>query len=114
MSAPPHTRPADLEQRRSAARRRNMIVRGAQVAIAVVVLGLWEILVRTDALDEFFFPPPSDIGERIGEWVTDGDIFSDLLITFTEALLGLLIGTGLGLVVGFLLAPTSSTRSSRC
>jgi NitT/TauT family transport system permease protein len=104
MSAPPHTRPADLEQRRSAARRRNMIVRGAQVAIAVVVLGLWEILVRTDALDEFFFPPPSDIGERIGEWVTDGDIFSDLLITFTEALLGLLIGTGLGLVVGFLLA----------
>jgi NitT/TauT family transport system permease protein len=108
MSAPPRTQPTEqpavASRRRSAARRRAVLVRGAQVAIAVVVLGLWEILVRADVLDAFFFPRPSDIGERIGEWVTEGDIFSDLLVTLTEALLGLLIGTAGGLLVGFLLA----------
>src|SRR3712207_4602113 len=99
MSAPPRTPPTErpasqttASRRRSAARRRAVLVRSAQVAIAVAVLGLWEILVRVDVLDEFFFPRPSEIGERIGEWVADGDIFSDLLVTLTEALLGLLIG----------------------
>ncbi|OLF18597.1 ABC transporter permease [Actinophytocola xanthii] len=81
-----------------------MVVRIAQVAIAVVGIGTWEILVRADVMDAFFFPRPSDIAEQIGDWVSDGDIFDHLLITLTEALLALVIGSVLGLVVGFVLA----------
>jgi NitT/TauT family transport system permease protein len=111
MSAPTRTLPRDSEQqtsararRRSAARRRSLFVRLAQVAIAVVGIGAWEILVRADVMDEFFFPRPSDIAEQIGDWVAEGDIFDHLLITLTEALLALVIGSVLGLVVGFVLA----------
>ena len=114
MSAPPRTRPTDEDgkagsvtaaaRRKSAARWRSVFVRSMQVAIAVVGIGLWEILVNADVLDEFFFPRPTDVAERIGDWLADGEIFDHLLVTLTEAVLALLIGSALGLVTGFLLA----------
>lgn len=79
-------------------------VRGAQVGLIGGSLVLWEAAARLGWIDPFFFPAPSAIVARVGEWVAQGDIWTDLGITLLETLLsfvvGVLGGTALGLWLG--------------
>jgi NitT/TauT family transport system permease protein len=68
------------------------------------VLGAWELFTSLRVIDPFFFPRPTDIAARIWEWISTGYILDDLYVTLEEALLAFVIGSGLGLIVGFLLA----------
>ncbi|GAA2072039.1 ABC transporter permease [Actinomadura alba] len=87
--------------------RRGAVIRVLQVVLAVAVLGGWELLTSLRVIDPFFFPRPSDIAVRIWEWISTGYILDDLAVTLEEALLAFVIGSVLGLVVGFLLARVS-------
>lgn len=76
-----------------------------QMAILLVLLGLWEAGVRFGALDALFFPLPSDI--LIGFWrlyVVQGNIWPHLGLTIGEVIVGFIAGSafgiGLALVVG--------------
>jgi NitT/TauT family transport system permease protein len=75
-----------------------------RVAVALGVLGAWETAVAVGAIDPFFFSRPSDIGERIWSWIASGTIWTHLVVTLEEAVLGLVIGGALGVVMGFRLA----------
>jgi NitT/TauT family transport system permease protein len=94
---------ADLGAGRRA-RNLRLVARVAQVLVAVVVLGGWELLVRVGMIDPFFFSRPSDISVRIWEWVSTGFIFEHLAVTLYEAFLAFVIGAGLGIMLGFALA----------
>jgi NitT/TauT family transport system permease protein len=97
---------AARRRRRRRGRGRGPLIRVLQVAVAVVVLGGWQLLTSLRVLDTFFFPRPTDIAARIWEWLSTGYILDDLLVTLQEALLAFLIGSVLGLIVGFALART--------
>jgi NitT/TauT family transport system permease protein len=84
--------------------RHQALVRVLQVALAVGVVGLWQLFSEVGVLDPFFFSKPSDIASKIGSWVSTGFILDDLAITLEEAALAFVLGLALGLVVGFLLA----------
>jgi NitT/TauT family transport system permease protein len=86
------------------ARGLRIVARVAQVLVAVVVLGAWELLARVGIIDPFFFSRPSDIFARIWEWTATGFIFEHLAVTLYESFLAFMIGAGLGIVLGFLLA----------
>jgi NitT/TauT family transport system permease protein len=86
---------------------RGPLIRVLQVALAVAVLGGWELLTALRVVDPFFFPRPTDVAVRIWEWISTGYILDDLYVTLEEALLAFAIGSGLGLIVGFLLARLS-------
>lgn len=79
-------------------------MRLAQLALTVLVLGAWEISVRTGAVDEFFFPMPSDIFQTVWVWVSTGFVFPHLWVTLQESILAFTVGAAAGLLLGFLLA----------
>jgi len=79
-------------------------VRLLQLALVVLVIGMWEVLGRAGVVDPFFFSRPGDIGGRVLEWLRTGSILPHLQVTLTEAFLALVIGMALGLLVGFVLA----------
>ena len=87
--------------------RRSVFVRLLQAALTVAVLGGWEALTTLGLIDPFFFPRPSDVAVRIWEWISTGYILDDLYVTLEEALLAFIIGSALGLIIGFVFARVS-------
>lgn len=82
----------------------NPAMRGLQLLLALVVLGLWELGGRAGLIDQFFFPLPSDIFATVWTWVSSGYVFPHLWVTMQESVLAFVIGAALGLFLGFLLA----------
>ncbi|WP_226344041.1 ABC transporter permease [Agilicoccus flavus] len=82
----------------------NLAMRGLQLLLALVVLGLWELGGRAGLIDQFFFPLPSDIFATVWTWVSSGYVFPHLWVTMQESVLAFVIGAALGLFLGFLLA----------
>ena len=52
-------------------------------------------------LDPFFVSRPTDIARRVATWVAGGTLWPHLATTLEESLLGLLIGSALGISLGF-------------
>jgi len=75
-----------------------------QFALACLVLGAWEWGAASGLLDPFFLSRPSEIAIRIVQWIATGSIWVHVSTTFTEAILSFVIGSSLGVVVGFALA----------
>jgi len=97
-------RPSDaasalLEQdRREATRFRRAVLIG-RVAVAVVVLGSWQ-LASGRLVSEFFVSSPSDIVGRLVQLVVTGELWPHLTQTLVEVGAGLLIGVPLGIALG--------------
>lgn len=79
----------------------------------LVLIGLWEVTVRSGLLDFQYLPAPSAIARGAGVLLSSGDIFPDLLHTLRSTLIGWIaaavIGIGLGLWLGL---STSAWRYS--
>jgi NitT/TauT family transport system permease protein len=77
-----------------------------RLVVVVVWLGSWE-LTATHWIDPFFYSKPSAIGERLVDWFTVGTAFgsvwTQILTTLQEAVLGFAIGAVAGVVLGILL-----------
>ncbi|MEU3983113.1 ABC transporter permease [Streptomyces sp. NPDC026672] len=99
--------PDRARSRAQAARRRKLVVNAVRVLVLVGVLGLWEVLSRTGAIDSFNFSMPSKIWDQIYTWVTHGTALGSLgeqiWYTLYEALVGWIIGVIVGVVFGIAL-----------
>jgi NitT/TauT family transport system permease protein len=84
-----------------------------QAALGLTVLGLWQGLVAAKLLDPFFVSRPSAIVARIASWVSTGTLWLHLATTLEESLLGLIVGSALGIALGFLFA-RSPTVAAIC
>jgi NitT/TauT family transport system permease protein len=72
-----------------------------QIAVGAATLTLWQTLVSLKMLDAFFVSRPSDIAQRVATWIVSGSLWRHLATTLEESLLGLLIGSALGISLGF-------------
>ncbi|MEA2837591.1 MAG: sulfonate transport system permease protein [Bradyrhizobium sp.] len=77
-----------------------------QILVAVVFLGLWQLLTTVPIfgrilLPPFFFSNPVDVGSQIVAWFTSGVIWKHLWITLLESILAFTIGSIAGVLVGF-------------
>jgi NitT/TauT family transport system permease protein len=92
---------------RARLRRRKVIVHLTQLALLVVVLGGWQLYVRNDPTKVILYGVPSGIADRLRTWYTDGTAIgalgAQIAVTLEEAIIGFLIGTGLGIVCGIAL-----------
>ena len=79
-------------------------VTAARAGVGIGLVAAWEWGVRRRALDPFFVSQPSAIASRIAEWVATGSVWGHLATTIEEACFGLMLGTALGISLGFLLA----------
>ena len=80
---------------------RRSVVLFWQVAVGVAALTLWQVLVSWKILDAFFVSRPSDIAQRIAQWMATGSLWGHLASTLEESLLGLVAGAALGISHGF-------------
>jgi NitT/TauT family transport system permease protein len=74
-----------------------------RLALALLVLGTWEGGVRAGWLDPFFVSQPTAIAVRIAAWTGRSLLWTDLFVTLEEAALGLVLGSFLGIGLGFAL-----------
>src|SRR3982074_660101 len=72
----------------------------AQVVILVGGLSLWEVGARAGWIDAFFWSQPSAIAKTMGIFFTTGDAWTDISFTFRSTVLGFLLGTTAGSLLG--------------
>jgi NitT/TauT family transport system permease protein len=94
------------EERKAIARGVNhhRLVIFLRIAVTVVTLAGWELAVKYNFIDPFFFSQPSAIYDQLSFWITEGTaqgpLWKELLVTMEETVLGFLIGSVLGIVLG--------------
>jgi len=71
-----------------------------QGAVLIGAIALWELAARTGAIDAFFWSQPSAIYATMNIFFTEGDAWTDIGFTFRSTILGFLIGTVSGSVLG--------------
>jgi NitT/TauT family transport system permease protein len=86
------------------ARPRRAVVIGLQLGFFLLVTGSWELLVKLELIDAFFFSRPSDIAARVWEWLATGYIWRHLATTLVEAMAAFAIGIVSGIAAGLALA----------
>jgi len=74
------------------------------VAAAVVFVLAWKAVVVIGGYPTFILPAPELVGARLVTAWTDGTMTPHVLATLTEIAWGFLIGAGLAVLVGYLLA----------
>ncbi len=72
----------------------------AQVGILVGGISLWEIGARMGWIDAFFWSQPSAIAQTMGIFFSTGDAWTDISFTFRSTIIGFLIGTTAGSLLG--------------
>lgn len=70
------------------------------IAGPAVVLLIWEALSRAGAIDPLFWPAPSSLWETTVELFTEKDLLGDIGISLYRILMGFLLGTIPGVIVG--------------
>lgn len=86
--------------------RRRVLVHSVRLAVVAVIVGGWE-LAATRWIDPFYYSKPSRIWTRLIGWFNDGtasgSIWEQITVTLEEAVLGFIIGSLAGVVLGVLL-----------
>jgi sulfonate transport system permease protein len=77
-----------------------------QILVAVVALVLWQVFATVPVfgkilLPPFFFSTPIDVGSQVVKWFSTGTIWKHLVITLWESILAFVIGSALGVLIGF-------------
>jgi len=83
------------------ARRRRWAVFAGRALLIVAVLGVWQL--ASPKLDPVIFSSPLQIAQRLGEWLANGTLWKNLLVTGEEVALGYVIGAAAGVVLGLVL-----------
>lgn len=98
---------AVTQSRRRSYLRRRMTVYLARTAVVVVVVGGWELGVKTKVIDPFFWGEPSGVVSQLRTWVehgtAQGSLWLQIYVTMKEAVLGFIIGVIAGVIAGIAL-----------
>ncbi|NUR58462.1 MAG: ABC transporter permease [Catenulispora sp.] len=83
---------------------RNAKVWAARIALAVLVIGGWQLFTTVGWVDKFFYAQPSGIWNRLWDYFENGTEFGSypqqIETTMQEALYGFVLGTTIGIVMG--------------
>ena len=77
----------------------------------IVMIALWELLVRTTLMDARFFPAPSSIVGTFGLLIVSGTLLADVWVTLTRVVIGLLLGGVPGLIIGAVMGLSEPVRA---
>lgn len=80
-----------------------VVVHLLQFLLVTSLFLTWEILSKCGVINEFLFSSPSAIFNLLKSYMSSGELFSHLQISVYETLVGLFVGTAMGLVIAILL-----------
>ena len=69
----------------------------------LLVLLLWEIIVRTGLLDQRFFPPPTEVFSVLVDTVQSGEMLDNLAISLQRIIIGFFVGAVPAVILGLLM-----------
>jgi NitT/TauT family transport system permease protein len=72
----------------------------AQIGIFAGLIALWQTAADYGWIDGFFWSKPSDIYDTLIKFFTEGDAWIDISFTFRATIIGFLIGTTCGSLLG--------------
>lgn len=84
-------------------RRKKGLILFSQFALLFLFLASWELFARLGVINTFLVSKPSDIWNLFFIYLKNGEIFRHMKVSLLETLYGLVIGTGLGILIGILL-----------
>jgi ABC-type nitrate/sulfonate/bicarbonate transport system permease component len=67
-----------------------------------VFLAIWQFMSSTDVINSNLIPPPSRVFLAIKEWARSGELLKDFLDSIWRAVIGLYIGSIIGISLGLL------------
>ena len=70
-----------------------------QISILIGILVLWEVLSSYGIIQTFLFSKPSDIYKLFVKYLSNGELITHIGISVYETLLGLVIGTVIGILI---------------
>jgi 1,4-dihydroxy-2-naphthoate octaprenyltransferase len=76
----------------------------------LMLLLVWELLVATGVLDRRFFPPPSEVLQRLVELIEDGTLITATVITLRRMAVGFLLAAIPGVLIGLVMGMSRTTR----
>lgn len=85
---------------------------GSPLVALAVLLGVWELISRTDVVNPIILPPPSEVAEAFGRLVQRDFFWAAIQVTAGETLAGFGIGSGIGLVLGALIGAFKLVRQA--
>ncbi len=88
------------QRRRDPFRTRRILELLLTVAGPVIIIGIWELLSRTERIDPRFWPAPSSLWDTAETMVREDDLLGDIRITVSRILAGFLIGGIPGIALG--------------
>jgi NitT/TauT family transport system permease protein len=79
---------------------------GLQLLVAAITLALWQLLATVPilgvtVLPPFFFSTPVEVAKRVYELFAGGTVWVHLWVTLEESILAFVIGSVMGVLVGF-------------
>lgn len=75
----------------------------SQILLLIGFIFLWEILSAKGIINSFLFSSPSAILSLLKQYLISGELFEHIYISVYETILGLIIGTSLGIIFAILL-----------
>lgn len=74
-----------------------------QILVFIGFIIIWELSSRLKLIDEFLFSSPYNIGKLLIQYLTNNELFRHLGISILETLIGLILGTFIGLLIAVVL-----------
>jgi NitT/TauT family transport system permease protein len=75
-------------------------VAGTQIGILIAAIALWQVAADRGWIDEFFWSRPSDVYATLIKFFGGDDAWTDIGFTFESTILGFIIGTASGSMLG--------------
>lgn len=91
-----------IRELRDNKRKRNNLIFW-QILIIVLFFGLWELLTHFDIIDSFLISSPSKMIKKLIIYLDNGEILRHIAISLLEVMLGMIIGTFLGIIIASVL-----------
>ena len=82
---------------------KRLLIHLLQITLICAFVLLWELLANQEIINEFLFSKPSAIMQLLVNYFKSGEIYHHLRISLYETMLGLVIGTSLGMIVAIIL-----------
>ena len=83
-----------------------------RLLVIAALLLIWQFLPLTGWADPFFVSSPVAVARLIGEWIGDGELAHHVMVTSTEAITGLVLGSILGAAFGLVCGLHAATRQA--
>lgn len=82
----------------------------ASLGIALALLVVWEVVVRSQLISVFYFPAPSFIAKTFWHMLSDGTLIAHVQATLLRLFAGLLVGSLPGLLLGLAMGWSRTLR----